>query len=299
MRQTQTGMRVPGLSGVIITYNEEARLAECLDSIFDLCSEILILDSGSTDGTPQVAARYDSVRFVTHAFDGFSRQKNRALSLAQGPWLLCLDADERISPDLAAAVRRFLDPAGGQSIPAELLGAKFTRLTYHLGAPIKHGGWKHFRYRLVRKNAVEWRGVQGLELHELLYPMGKNWSRRSGTPLGGTIYHYSQTDLSQQVNTINTYSSSYAYQRFRRGKSAYFGRMLLKPLVKFCEIYFFKLGILDGVRGLIIAVSGAYSTFLRWAKIYELARTGLPAPSNLPAYLADESTAATTNGAPQ
>ncbi len=280
------GKRVPGLSGVIITKNEAERIADCIDSLADLCEEILVLDSGSTDDTRTICARYNNVRFVTRNFDGYARQKNHALEIAKGPWLFCLDADERITPDLAEAVRIFLARDDVRNGHTSVVGAKFIRLTYHLGAYIRHSGWNHYRYRLVKQGAVEWRGVSGLQLHELLYPVGRDWDSRSGLALGGEIIHYSKTDLSNQVDTINTYSSIYAYQRYKRKpKQSYFFRMLTKPPVKFLEIFIFKRGFLDGSRGFLIAVSSAYSTFLRWAKIYELRRTGLARPSNLPGYI--------------
>lgn len=280
------GRRITGLSGVIITKDEAERIAACIESVADLCEEIVVLDSGSTDDTRKICERYDNVRFETRPFDGYARQKNHALELARGPWLLCLDADERVTPELAEAVRGFLARDDIRNGDSAVVGAKVMRLTYHLETYIRHSGWNHYRYRLVKRGAVEWRGVAGLQLHELLYPVGRDWDSRLGEALPGEIIHYSNTDLSNQVDTLNMYSSIYAYQSYKRNpRQGYFFRMLTKPPVKFLEIYVFKRGFLDGRRGLLIAVSSAYSTFLRWAKIYELRRTGLKRPSNLPEYI--------------
>ena len=273
---------IAGLSGVVITLNEEEHIAECLAGLTAICGEVLVLDSGSTDRTREICESYRNVRFETHAFDGFQQQKNRAMAMAQGPWILCLDADERITAELQGSVRSFL----GASPAPHILGAKFIRLTYHMGDFIRYSGWRHYRYRLVRKGLTEWRGVQGYDLHELLYPIDPpQWSRRLGVALPGEIIHYSRTDLSDQVNTMNTYSSIYAFNRYRRGKRRFLLRMLYKPLTRFLEMYFVKGGILDGMRGFIIAVTSSYAVFLRWAKLYELSRLELVEPSNLPRYL--------------
>lgn len=290
---TNTNRRHPiaGLGGAIITYNEAERIRNCLDSLVSLCEEILVLDSYSTDRTGEICAEYPCVRFVQHEFDGYALQKNRALSLARGAWILCLDADEHLTPRAAASVRKFLE----EEIAPAIVGAKFVRRSFHMGAFIHHGGWTHSRYRLVRKDRALWRGVSGFPLHELLHPSdGSRWHRGNAAALLGDIIHSSKTDLSNQVDTINVYSSIYAsarYNRVRQDRRAcrrrrlFLFRMLFKPPLKFFEIYVFKLGFLDGYRGLIIAVSSAFATFLRWAKLYELANTGLREPSNLPRFL--------------
>lgn len=284
------------LSAAIITYNEAERIRDCLDSLTPICSEILVLDSHSTDRTREICESYANVRFVQHLFEGYAKQKNRALDLVRTPWVLCLDADERLTPEAENEIRRFLNGA----IAPEIVGARLVRRTYHMGAFIEHGGWTHYRYRLVRKDAAEWRGVDGMPLHELLHPIetpagGGGWNRKNGVTLAGDIIHSSKTDLSNQVDTINVYSSIYAGARHRqmqsRGrryshrKPLYLLRMLFKPPLKFIEIYFAKLGFLDGYRGFIIACSSSFATFLRWAKLYELANTEVREASNLPQFL--------------
>ena len=280
------------LSAAIITYNEAERIGECLASLAPICAEIIVLDSNSTDRTREICSEYPNVRFEQRAFEGYARQKNLALQSVRTPWAVCLDADERLTPAAADEIRKFFT----QPVAPEIIGAKLIRRTYHLGAFIEHGGWTHYRYRLVRKDEVEWRDTAGMPLHELLYPIGATgWNRKNGVTLGGDIIHSSKTDLSNQVDTINVYSSIFAGSRQRQRtarasrrshrKPLYLFRMLLKPPLKFIEIYFAKLGFLDGYRGLIIAASSSFATFLRWAKLYELANTEVREASNLPDFL--------------
>lgn len=296
------------LSAAIITYNEADRIAACLRSLSPICSEIVVLDSHSTDGTRAVCESFERVRFEESSFLGYAAQKNRALELTRTPWVLCLDADERLTDEAAASIRKLFNGA----IPDQLIGARLVRRTFHMGVFVGYGGWTHYRYRLLRKDRVQWRGTAGIPLHELPYPdakAGGSWNRRNGITLAGDIIHSSKTDLSNQVDTINVYSSIYAVARHRRKiangnrsfshrRPRYLLRMLFKPPLKFVEIYVAKLGFLDGYRGFIIAVSSSFATFLRWAKLYELANTEVREASNLPAFLRDDRQKPNGSGGP-
>lgn len=317
-----TALRQPepiaNLSAALITYNEAARIDECLASLEQLCGEIVVLDSNSTDATREICERRPQLRFVQREFAGYSEQKNRALDLCTREWILCLDADERLTPEAADNIRRFIN----HSPPPEIAGARLIRRTVHMGTFINHGGWTHYRYRLVRRGRARWRGVDDMPLHELLHPIAATgvgesnaprfteWHRQNGVTLNGDLIHSSQTDLANQVDTINTYSSIYAgarharrlraLQKRQRGRTPrrpfYLWRMLWKPPIKFIEIYIAKAGFLDGYRGLIIAVSSSFATFLRWAKMYELSRTDLREASNLPQFLRADSNANAPDG---
>lgn len=259
------------LAATIITFNEEARIADCIASVHEWCDEVLVLDSNSTDKTREIAVRFKKVRFLTHQFDGHVQQKNRAIELADADWVFCLDADERATKELAAAVQEFIAEHPGAN------GARVNRLTYHLGRFIRHGGWYNARYRLLRKGHGGWTGENP---HDYILPEGVK-RPTSGPVLKGDLIHYSFRDLSHQVETINAFSSIVAFTRAARGKKPSFAKMLIKPYIKFLEMYIFKLGFLDGVPGLVIAISSAYSTFLKFAKLYELRRWGIERPSNL------------------
>lgn len=261
------------LSCTIITYNEEARIARAIESVLELADEVVVLDSFSTDQTEKICKRYQKVIFKKHKFDGHVQQKNRAIELAKGTWILSIDADEVVTSELAKSIREFIsDDNPG---PA----ARIPRLTFHLGKWIRHGGWYNARYRLFQKGKAEWGGENPHD--QVLLKENKDWKRNFGPRLKGDLLHYSFPDFSDQINTINKFSSIIAFTRHGQGRQFSVLRMLYKPFEKFIESYFAKRGFLDGIPGLIIAFSSAFSFFLREAKLYELQHTEVDRPTNL------------------
>ncbi len=261
------------LSATIITYNEEANIGDCIRSVHDWCDEVLVLDSNSTDDTRKIAEGFEKVRFETHAFDGHVQQKNRAIEMARGDWIFSLDADERATPELGRSARAFIEknPEGA--------GALVRRLNHHLGRAFRHGGWYHKRYRLLRKGQGAWAGENP---HDMIYINGRpKWKAGMGPTLSGDLIHFSFKDMSDQLDTINKFSSIVAFTRAGKGKRFSLFGLVYKPMVKFIELYFLKLGILDGIPGLIVASLTSYSAFVKMAKLYELERTELERPSNL------------------
>lgn len=255
------------LSVAIITFNEEQRLPDCLDSVADWADEIVVLDSFSTDATQEICRRYGKLKFHQHEFDGHIEQKNRAIELCRGQWVLCIDADERVSHKLAVSIQEFLYDT------QYFNGAEFPRLTYHMKKEIRYGGWyPNRRPRLIRKGKASWGGENP---HDVLIVQGRVKRLR------GDLIHLSFDDLAHQVKTINYFSSIVALTRYNKGKRFFLWRLLLKPISKFLEIYLIKLGLLDGMQGFIIAVSSAYSTFLKEAKLFELVELESNVPSNL------------------
>jgi glycosyltransferase involved in cell wall biosynthesis len=257
----------PTLSAAIITYNEEDNIRDCLNSIADFVDEIIVLDSFSTDATEAICRQNPKVRFFQHPFNGHIEQKSRALEKCESEWVLCLDADERVTPALRESIEALI-----ASNP-DISGAKFPRLTYHLHRFIKHSGWyPNARYRLVRKGMAYWGGENP---HDKIILQGR------GVKIKGDLIHTSKKDLSDQIQTINSFSSIVALTRFNKGKKFYLWRLLVKPITKFLEMYLLKRGFLDGMQGLIIAVSSSFSSFLKEAKMYELSVLGSETPSNL------------------
>ncbi len=258
------------VSVAIITFNEEKNIEDCIRSVEAIADEIVVLDSFSTDRTEEIARSFPRVRFEKHAFDGHVQQKNRALDLCKNSWVLSLDADERLSPELAREIAG-LDE---KKIADEgIAGFRMPRLTYHMGRAIRHGGWyPQRRYRLFQKSAARWEGENP---HDYIVINGK------GASLKGDLVHYSFTDLSQQIDTINKFSSIVAFNRHAAGRPFQLLKTLVKPPVKFLEIYLFKAGFLDGFPGFTIAVASAFSTFLKFAKIFEMDRRYIERPSNL------------------
>lgn len=261
------------LSCAVITYNEEKRIDDCIKSVHEFCDEVLVLDSFSTDKTEQIARSYPRVVFGAHAFDGHVQQKNRAIEMCRGKWVLSIDADERVTPELGKSIRQFIDKN------PDAAGARIKRLTYHLGRFIRHGGWYNARYRLIQKGKAAWGGENP---HDQIFIDGRpNWKANLGPVLKGDLIHYSFTDLSHQIDTINKFSSIIAFTRNGQGKRFNLFNLIFSPLTRFLEMYIGKRGFLDGMAGFIIAVSSAFSVFLRYAKLYEMQRTEVERPSNV------------------
>ncbi|MCB1176060.1 MAG: glycosyltransferase family 2 protein [Leptospiraceae bacterium] len=255
-------------SVAIITYNEELNIKDCIDSCHDIADEIIILDSYSTDKTLEIASSYPKVKISQAPFNGHIEQKNNAIKLCNGEWILSIDADERVSKNLKSEIIELIKK---DSIPFN--GFKIPRLTFHIGRFIRHGGWYPLkRYRFFRKGFARWTGENP---HDYIEIEGK------GSSLKGDIIHYSFKDLTHQVDTINKFSSIVGYTRFHKNISFPILKSLYKPFVKFLEMYIFKLGFLDGYPGFVIAISSAYSTFLKFAKLYELKKNLIERPSNL------------------
>ncbi|TGK33712.1 glycosyltransferase family 2 protein [Leptospira gomenensis] len=257
------------ISVAIITYNEEKNIADCIRSCLEIADEILVLDSISSDKTESIARSFPSVRFLKQKFKGHIEQKNDAISLCKFDWILSLDADERISPELKDSILNFKKEREETGINGFLV----SRLTFHMGRFIRHSGWyPQFRYRLFKKGNAVWVGENP---HDYISIQGK------GAKLKGDIIHFSFRDLTHQVNTINQFSSIVALTRQKKGKKFSLLRTIYKPFSKFLETYFFKFGFLDGFPGWVIAVSSAYSTFLKDAKQFELEQKFVDRPSNV------------------
>jgi glycosyltransferase involved in cell wall biosynthesis len=255
-------------SVAIITFNEEMNIKSCIESIHETADEIIVLDSFSTDKTLEIASQFLKVKIFTNEFKGHIEQKNKAIDLCSGTWILSIDADERISPSLNKEISSILSKN-----EFEIKGYKIPRLTFHLGKFIKHGGWYPLkRYRFFQKGYAKWTGENP---HDIVQINGK------GSSLNGDIIHYSFKDLTHQVDTINRFSSIVSFTRFQKKVSFPIIKSIYKPFLKFLESYVFKLGFLDGYAGFIIAISSSYSTFLKFAKLYELNKGYIDRPSNL------------------
>ena len=245
------------LSAVLITKNEGHNLADCLETL-KFCTEIIVVDSGSTDDTVEVARRFTSKVFQK-SWTNFAEQRNYAASLATQPWIFSIDADERVSSALAAELQSLVANPQGHTAFA------VPRKTFHFGRWIAHGGWyPNYVTRLFQRDAGRW---DGGELHEFWTTAGRQGQ------LTNALDHYSFRDLADQVARNNRYSSLGAVVLRKQGQSFSFLRLAGKTVSKFFETYFLKKGFLDGLPGFIIAVSAAYSVFLKWAKLWEMERT--------------------------
>ncbi|MBN8537197.1 MAG: glycosyltransferase family 2 protein [Deltaproteobacteria bacterium] len=241
------------LSIVVITFNEEKNLRRCLNSA-SFAQDIVVLDSISKDKTKEISLACGA-RFYEQTWLGFGRQKKKAVGLAMFDWVLCLDADEEISKDLHdELILRW-------SELKEDTGYKLPRLSFYLNKWIHHGGWyPDYQLRLFNRKFSQW--SEDLIHEKVLSPKTENFK--------SALNHYVFDDIADQVNTNNKYSSLQSEKMNHEGRRFNGFHFITKPMVKFIECYFYKMGFLDGWVGFIIAISAAYSVFLKWAKLWEL-----------------------------
>lgn len=248
----------PNLSVVIMARNEAARIAECLASVA-FADERIVVDTGSSDATVEIA-RAQGVRVEQLTFEGFGATKQKALALARGDWILSLDADERVTPELATEMQAAI----GAGETAD--GYYLRRHAWFLGKRIYHGGWGRDRVlRLYRRG----RGHCSRDpVHERIEVSGRVGSLRH------ILDHHSDPTLRVHLAKIDRYSTLAAVRiAADRSKHTGVGPALVHGCARFFKVYVFKAGWRDGILGALLAASGAYSAFLRYAKA-DLIRKG-------------------------
>ena len=227
------------LSAVLITRNAAAVLDACLESL-RFADEILLVDSASSDGTLEIAARRGA-RVVQKEWLGFGRQKQFAVDQAKNDWVLCIDADERVSPELAASI-------------AKALAAP--------GSPLSHGeGYPDWSPRLFNRLNARW--SDDLVHEKVLFAV------TPGT-LSGDLLHDSSDDLAAYLDRQNRYTTLAARQAFELGRSSGVLRLLFSPVVRFFKFYVLRLGFLDGLPGLLHISIGCMNSYMKYAKLLEL-----------------------------
>jgi glycosyltransferase involved in cell wall biosynthesis len=248
------GHHVPSLSVTIITLNEAEHIGAAIDSV-GWADEVLVVDSGSTDGTTALA-RARGATVLTRDWSGWIDQKNFAADHTSHDWILSLDADERVTPALAAEVRALLatdPPLGAYRMP---------RVTFHLGRWVRTTDfYPDFQTRLYDRRRARWRGKY---VHESVAADGPVGQLRS------EIEHYSYRDLRDQMDRINVYTTLAARQMHDAGRRAGPLDLLVHPPAAFLRNYVLRRGVLDGMVGLTISLTSAYSVFLKFAKLWEL-----------------------------
>lgn len=247
------------LTVAVITFNEEKNIARCLDSVKAIADEILVVDSFSTDKTESICQSFKehNVRFVKNPFIGHIEQKNFALELSTYDYVLSLDADEALSPELLEEIKK---------VKADFKydGYKFNRLTNYNGHWVRHCGWyPDTKLRLVKKSQAEWRGVNP---HDIL-EMKKNESTGF---LKGDLLHYSYESIASHVTQTDKFTTIAARAAFKQGKRSSLLKIFTRPMLKFIRDYFFKRGFLDGRYGFIICSINSLSAMLKYSKLYDL-----------------------------
>jgi glycosyltransferase involved in cell wall biosynthesis len=247
---------MPNLSVVIITRNEESNIARCLRSV-KMADEIIVADSGSTDRTIEIARNMGAL-VISIPWTGYGQSKREAVDKASGKWILSLDADEVISPELADEIS---DIVGHKS---EFAGYFIKRKTNFLGKWIYHCGWyPDYLLRLFKKSQGNF---DNNVVHEQVILEGRTGYLKS------EILHYSYTSLEQYFEKSNNYTTLGAEEIFGQGKRAEWYHLTIKPLAAFFKHYFAKLGFLDGMTGFIISCLSSSAVFTKYIKLRELAR---------------------------
>ena len=248
------GERAP-LSAVLITHNAASRLDDCLVSLA-FAAEVVVVDSGSDDGTVELAERHGA-RVVQKEWLGFGRQKQFAVEQARHDWVLCVDADERVSPDLEASIRRAL------AAPVSPV-YRMARRNRFLGRWLAHGeGYPDWSPRLFDRREARWSDD---EVHEKVL-----FAVTPGT-LDGDLRHESAEDLETYLDKQNRYTTLAAQQMFARGRRGGLLGLALSPAMRFVKFYLLRLGFLDGLPGLVHIAIGCMNSFNKYAKLIELQR---------------------------
>jgi len=241
------------ISATIIVKNEEAHIADCLASL-DFVDEIIVVDSGSTDGTEAICRSSTKVRYVNLPWEGFGRQKNRAAGFAENDWILNIDADERVTPELRVAI---------QSADFNRFSAfRVARENYFGKRWIRRCGWyPDYNIRLYDRRTA---GFSERAVHEAVESQG---------PVGtliGNLRHFTYSGISDYVARMDRYSALAAEELVKAGRHAGLTDILFRPFWTFVRMYVLKGGILEGYTGLLLSFLYAQYTFLKYAKAREL-----------------------------
>ena len=244
------------ISACITCCDEEKNIRRCLESL-RWADEIVVVDSFSKDRTLEICREYVD-RIYQHKWLGYIGQKNLIKDLANGPWILFVDADEEVSPELRRQILEEFESGRNRDFD----GYEFPRMVYYLGRWIRHGEWyPDVKMRLFRKS----KGIcGGHEPHDRTYVHG------AVKRFPGHLYHYTYDSIWDQVRTLNEFSTITARGMFESRQSFLWMDLLLRPMFRFIRGYLLKRGILDGWRGLIIAFCTSFGVFLKYAKLYEM-----------------------------
>ena len=249
---------MPTLSVILITHNEEANLADCLASLEGIAQQIVVVDTNSSDRTLDIAKSYGAVIAQPQDWPGFGPQKNRALDLATGEWVLSLDADERLTPALKSEIVTAIHDSAHVDCFA------IPRLSWYCGRFIRHSGWNpDYVDRLFKRGSARFSDDL---VHERLLHSGQV------AKLENPMLHYSFMNYSQVLQKIDRYSTASAEQAFAKGKTSTPLKAVLHGVWSFFRTYFLQAGFLDGPQGFTLAMSNAQGTYYRYVKLWHLIR---------------------------
>lgn len=247
----------PRVAAIVITKNEEAVIGRCLESV-QWADEIILVDSGSTDRTVEIACELRARAVITPDWHGFGPQRNRAIDHASADWIFALDADEWVTPELQREILATI------SMPGELVGYRIPRLSSYCGRRMRHAGWwPDYVSRLFKRGRARFSGDI---VHEHLVPDGRLGKLRN------PLLHEAITDLDDMLNKLNSYSTWGAQTLHERGRRAGLGTALGHGAWTFFKTYVLRAGFLDGREGFMLAVSNAEGAYYKYLKLMLLAR---------------------------
>lgn len=246
----------PPVSGFVITYNEEDNIGDCLDTL-RWVDELVVVDSGSEDRTVEIA-RQKADRVIHQDFLGYTAQTRFALEQTSHPWVMWLDADERLTPEARGEIEEFLDDPASEGH----VGLAFPRRTRFLGRWVTHSGWYPKRkLRFFRRDRGELVGAEPAPAFE---PEGEVVEAR------GDILHYSYPGgMADMLDRQNNFTTRAARERYEEGRRMSWMKLVLEPPFELLKKYFLRFGFLDGMAGLAIAGGTAYYKFVREIKLWE------------------------------
>jgi glycosyltransferase involved in cell wall biosynthesis len=250
---------VPPVSAIVITLNEAAHIRECLASL-SWADDILVVDSRSTDNTAELA-RLAGARVIIRDWPGYAAQKDFAASQAAHDWIVSVDADERVTPELAAGIRRALEA------PGDVAGFRVPRVTFHLGRWIRTTDWyPDYQLRVYDRRRAAWTDERGSRrlVHESVTARG------SVGQIPHELQHFAYRDIAHHYETMQRYTTLAAHQMSAQGRRATLAGLLFHPPAAFLRNYVLKRGFMDGAAGLIISAMNAHYVFLKFAKLWAL-----------------------------
>jgi glycosyltransferase involved in cell wall biosynthesis len=245
------------ISVIIVAFNEAHDIGDCIESVQNWANEVIVYDSGSTDGTPEVCESLGA-RVYRVDWPGDGPQKNRAIDSCTSKWILCLDADERVSEGLKKEIQQAVRPG------FDHVAYSMPRSSSFCGTFMRHSGWWPDRIvRLFRSGEARF---SNLTTHASLQFSGSLGKFKS------PIIHYAYKDLFESISKINDYSEKGAIRAFENGKRSSLIKAMMKSLWAFFRTYILRLGVLDGKMGFVLACSNAHETWYRYLKIWLLER---------------------------
>jgi glycosyltransferase involved in cell wall biosynthesis len=245
------------LSVSIITFNEQKNIARCINSVADIADEIVVVDSLSTDKTKEICIGLGA-RFIEQPFLGYKEQKNFALDQVEYDYVLSLDADEALSPELLESIKQ----VKANGFPAQ--GYTMNRRSWYCDSWIYHGSWyPDTKLRLAQRSKVNWEGINPHDKLEIEH-------NASIAHLHGDLLHFTYYTIDEHVIQGNRFSTISAKAYFEQGKKSSILKLLLNPAWAFVSSYIIKRGFLDGFNGFVIAKQIANTTFLKYAKLLQL-----------------------------